>query len=578
MRTPVRSEPAGAGLFRPKGHLPATGLRVLLVLAALPLVSMALRSLALPGLLGVAPGPLGELGAALSQLFSLRDVPPDQRDHVLYLLFLPTSALLVALARLTFGIRVMGFRSILISVGFHQSGFLPSLLLITVAIAAIVVLRPWLRRIRLPYYARVSVILCVVAITMVGGLVAGPWLQSDILWGAAYFPVIVLGMLAEGIAHTLERDNPVTASWRAITTILLAFLIALIGWMPPLRALLLEFPELVLAQVVAIVMVSEYLDLRLFQGWDLKAAAILLPRLLNRTDTFRVAVVCERPVPHPGGPAAGAEPRRRMPGPARRVARALRRRGFGVAVMDAGPSLPGALRRFLGPVAEHAPGRGLVLPLALADRAAAPRTNLPAMLEPSGIPCAGPGAIGHAIGLDPAATRALLVAAGIPTPACVEERLGGRQIRVALIGNAPPRCLPLVELHPVTGRKLCPAPLDEDLARRVRACARAAFRTCGCRDVARVDLGVGAAGDIRVIAVRSHGILARGGSFLRAALEAGLTFDRLIGRIVGVARARAGGPPTRLRLGARPGVRPRHRTGAMPPTGARGCSRAAAGA
>ena len=48
------------------------------------------------------------------------------------MLFLPLSALLIAVARLTFGIRVIGFRAILISVGFQESGIIPSLILIPI--------------------------------------------------------------------------------------------------------------------------------------------------------------------------------------------------------------------------------------------------------------------------------------------------------------------------------------------------------------------------------------------------------------------------------------------------------------
>ena len=88
----------------------------------------------------------------------------------------------------------------------------PSLILIAIAVATVVVMRPWLRRARLPYHARIAVILCVVSSTMVGSLLMGPWMNPT-RCGASLFPVIVLGMLAEGIANTLDRDNAVTASW-----------------------------------------------------------------------------------------------------------------------------------------------------------------------------------------------------------------------------------------------------------------------------------------------------------------------------------------------------------------------------
>ena len=51
-------------------------------------------------------------------------------------------ALLIALARLTLGLRVQGLRSILLAIGLQEIGELPSLALMFVVIAVIVVIRP----------------------------------------------------------------------------------------------------------------------------------------------------------------------------------------------------------------------------------------------------------------------------------------------------------------------------------------------------------------------------------------------------------------------------------------------------
>lgn len=575
--------------MRPKGNLSPAAAWALAALAVLPLFTMSVRTLGLPGMLGPELGGFQAIGSALNQALSLNNVPPDQRDHVLYLLLLPTCALVVALARLTFGIRVLGFRSILISVAFHQSGVLASLLLITVSVATVVLVRPWLRQIRLPYYARVSVILCIVATTMVGAVLLGPWIRSDIAWGVAYFPVIVLGMLAEGIARTLDRDNVVAASWRAITTILLAFLIALICWIPALRGLLLQFPELVVTQIVAIVMVSEFLDLRLLHGWDARVARTLLAGPSTDEDSFRVAVVRNRldPASRPRFERLGA--RRQALRSVQGIVDALRQGGHVVQVMEGDSSLSRELRRFLpGP----RPGQagGIVLNLAQGRRGEAPSTHVPALLEMSGAAYVGPTPWGHAVASDRFVSRVLMRRAGVPTPsswlmtgprdgtrrirypatvrpryepgarpvvvedpralrgavkriarryrqdAVVEERLAGRRLAVAMLGNQPVECLPLVEL--VLGEKVCPAVVDAALAQQIRECATAAFWACGCRDYARIDVCVLPSGGVCVLGVQTLGILARGGAFARAGAQAGYPFEQLVCRIIEVARER----------------------------------------
>ncbi|HYM82458.1 MAG TPA: 7TM domain-containing protein [Candidatus Limnocylindria bacterium] len=576
------------GILRPKGTLSRAELSILTVLAALPLLAITLRMVALPGFTTPEGGGFWGIGSVLNQLLSLSDVPPQERDHVLYLLFVPTCALLVAFARLTFGLRVLGFRSILIAVAFQESGVVASLLLITVAIVTVLLLRPWLRRIRLPYYARVSVILCVVSVTMVGALLVGPWMRSDLAWGMAYFPVIVMGMLAEGIARTVDRDDGITASWLAVNTILLAFLMALICQVPVLRSFMLRFPEIVLTQIVAIVMISEYLDLRWLQHWDKKIAGMLLPRSRSRSRAFHVAVVRNR---------IETESQGRVPQQALRsvqkIVDVLRGGGYRVTVVEGDTSLLKELRRFfpLNPTTGEL--EGMVLNLAHGIQGDARTTHVPAVLEMSGIAYSGPTPLGHAMIFDPVVAKVLMQLAGIPTPAFrlltksrgaargllypvtvrprheplvrpkmvtdrrqleaavnrtvrryrqeafVEEVITGRRISVALLGNDPVECLPLVEVDLKRRAKICPAPVDESVAERIREYAQAAFRACGCRDYARVDLRLGESAGLWVAEVRTLGVLASEGSFVRAGMEAGYTFQDLICRIVDVARSRS---------------------------------------
>jgi D-alanine-D-alanine ligase len=110
---------------------------------------------------------------------------------------------------------------------------------------------------------------------------------------------------------------------------------------------------------------------------------------------------------------------------------------------------------------------------------------------------------------------------------------------VGLIGNGSLESLPLVELDG-QGEKICPAPVDATTAERIREHARAAFRACSCRDYGRVDVRIDEKGQLWVIEVRTLGILAGQGTFVRAGLQAGYSFPDLMARIVEVTRARAG--------------------------------------
>ena len=311
-------------------------LGALLGVALLPLLAVNLR---LSALASPDPSGLVRLGDWLNQTFSLNWVGAEDRSVALYILLLPLAALLTALTRLTLGVRVLGFRAILIAIGFQEIGLVPSLLLILLIASTVVVVRPAMRRSGMPLYARVAVILCIVALTMVFGLLIGAWLESSTLWSMAFFPVVILAMLAESVADTVARDNITMAVWRTAATITLAIVIAGLSQITSIRELALACPELLITQLVLIVFVSEFLDLRLFEGFrpGTKAPAAA-------TNRASVVLVRNRFGDAPIERTGPETPRRYRRATLQPLIDELRSRGFGVQVLEGDSSLPRKLR------------------------------------------------------------------------------------------------------------------------------------------------------------------------------------------------------------------------------------------
>lgn len=134
--------------------------------------------------------------------------------------------------------------------------------------------------------------------------------------------------------------------------------------------------------------------------------------------------------------------------------------------------------------------------------------------------------------------------------ALVEEYIDGREVCVAILGDDPAVALPPVEID-FSGRalrmntygdkfhktadepeKICPAPLPADLLREVEQIALATHAACGARDYSRVDMRIDAEGRPYVLEINSMASLGAGGSYVRAAQEAGLTYASLVERIV----------------------------------------------
>lgn len=145
--------------------------------------------------------------------------------------------------------------------------------------------------------------------------------------------------------------------------------------------------------------------------------------------------------------------------------------------------------------------------------------------------------------------------------ALVEEFLPGREFTVGLVGNRCLHAFPIMEINydevpadhgAVYSRHfkehwdddryyLCPAPVDEALRAELVELARRAFRALRCRDVARVDLRLDAAGRPQVLEINPLPGLAPGFSDLpRAAAAEGWTYEELVNGILDVALLRLG--------------------------------------
>lgn len=144
-------------------------------------------------------------------------------------------------------------------------------------------------------------------------------------------------------------------------------------------------------------------------------------------------------------------------------------------------------------------------------------------------------------------------------PVLAEEFIEGREFTVGVLGNSPPRGLPVVEVdfaaagrgmrgfysHELKSQDLvrtrCPARIPGDLAARLQELAVAAFRSLECCDYARVDFRVDAHEKPYVLEVNTLPGMKEGFSdFPKAAAAAGYSYGDLVMTILGLACERYG--------------------------------------
>jgi D-alanine-D-alanine ligase len=495
---------------------------------------------------------------------------------------------------------VLGFRSVLIAVGFQEVGLGPSLLLIGVVVGVIAALRPWMRRVRLPLYARISLILAMTAGIQIFFLMVGSWQRSHTIFNLAFFPVIILAMMAEGIAGTLDQNRPATAAWRLGWTLALALLLYGLMNFGPFLKLLLRAPELMILQILAIVFIAEFLDFRLLQDWQ-NHTTTLLSRFASDSLQHpiqhrkkRIAVVRNKSshgtIGRLGPQAHESERNISL----QHLIDALREQGYTVKIFEGDMTLLRELRKFLPPHPRTGAPGGVVLNMSNGIQGVGRQVHVPSLLEMAGIAYTGADPLALSTLCDRSAFLSRLQAHGLPVPAfrlitrwrreppdlpfplvlrardetndmqfivrtpdeysgalshlgSVQSRgilceawLEGTMISVGVLGNDRLSCLPIASQTSSSGHVDCPASIDEQQAQHYRSLALRAFRSIGCRDFARIDMMIDHQGQAYVVGIYTNTILDKRGPMAVMAQAAGLTWPQLMGTIVELAGARSG--------------------------------------
>ena len=403
----------------------------------------------MPALILLARHPGLSSSGFLEHHLSLTALPLRVQRHIGDVLFFPLGAMLVVFVRLTLGLRVLGpFRPVLIAIAFRITGIPFALAFLCLTIGILVSIRPVVKSLAIPYFGRISVMLSAVSAIIVGALLASDWTHWESLQGAAYFPIVVLCLTAEGFDRTILREGLRSALGRGLATAATAAVLALLMRQTWLKHLLLRCPELLLVQIGGIIIISKFFAWRLFQATDadasedgagrsahirpVQAPPIQWPSAIGvgmAEDRLSEGFKPSRGVSHEGRgrlqqQSRGVINRFGKPCPesyARRhiglVVDALAGSGHEVTEAEGDKNLLAELEQMLAPCTESGRPSGLVFNMAYGIQGECRYTHVPAMLEMAGVPYTGSCPLGHALALDKVIAKIQMQAAGVPTPA-----------------------------------------------------------------------------------------------------------------------------------------------------------------
>jgi D-alanine-D-alanine ligase len=137
--------------------------------------------------------------------------------------------------------------------------------------------------------------------------------------------------------------------------------------------------------------------------------------------------------------------------------------------------------------------------------------------------------------------------------ALVEQFIRGREFIVGLLGNSPVETFPVLEIdldgdpdaiqtvenkQSKPKKKICPANIPPDLAKKMQKTSIEAFKALNLRDFSRVDIRLDEDNNIYLLEINSMASLGETGSYPTAAKVAGYNFESLANKMLDIASVR----------------------------------------
>lgn len=196
--------------------------------------------------------------------YSLLSLPLQAQGVYRVLLMIPVGAFIMLLLRNLIGIKTYGtFMPILIALAFRETQLLAGIILFTLVIAAGLLVRFYMERLRLLLVPRLTAVLIVVVLLMAAVSVLSNRLGIEVGLSVALFPMVILTMTIERISVTWDERGANQAMREAVGTLAVAALAHLVMSWPPIEHVVFVFPEVLLLLFSITLILGRYSGYRL---------------------------------------------------------------------------------------------------------------------------------------------------------------------------------------------------------------------------------------------------------------------------------------------------------------------------
>jgi uncharacterized protein with transglutaminase domain len=201
---------------------------------------------------------------SLLNAWSLHKLPLTTQNVYKILLMIPLGALVVVLMRTIVGVPCFGtFMPVLISLAFRETELFYGILLFCIITGAGLAFRFLLERLNLILVPRLSAVLVMVVMLMLGISLFSHELDIDRGISIALFPIVILTMVIERMSITWEESGALESIKEGTGSMVIAIIGYFVMTNDQLQYLMFNFPELLLFVLAICILAGRYTGYRL---------------------------------------------------------------------------------------------------------------------------------------------------------------------------------------------------------------------------------------------------------------------------------------------------------------------------
>lgn len=207
--------------------------------------------------------------------FSLFSLPITTQAVYSVLLMVPIGALVILLLRNFIGVKTFGtFMPVLVALAFRETRLISGILLFAIIVSLGLLIRFYLERLRLLLVPRLTCVLTVVVLLMMGISIVSQKLDLQPGLSIALFPMVIISMTIERMSIVWEERGASEAIQEGLGSLIVAAVSYLVMGIVWLEHLVFVFPELLLVVLAAALLAGRYTGYRLL---ELRRFRALLP-------------------------------------------------------------------------------------------------------------------------------------------------------------------------------------------------------------------------------------------------------------------------------------------------------------